>query len=312
MKSNVFDESLGPASERYFGVGYRHTTQRCVDVAVSHRPDGGLTLTATARIEPWDRRGVARVTHLGTVDAMAIAATVGSLALIAAGRAPAGSECAVESVDIRSGAVAETDVENVPVTAEWRGDDPSSTVQRVHCRIGRLRVAVDLRIPDTAGALLRALPPGPVDAEHLLGPREHRYFAEGYREPELRGTALELTERSGTCDFVTAPRPERFGVVECLVVTSQLAQALLYSAVGARREQTGNLWMRRCEFSAIPAEPGTDDPSTPDPGTPDRAVLDATKVVRLDRRTPEVVSADVRIASFPGWTGTAALAFELR
>jgi hypothetical protein len=298
MNHDSFDALLGPSDERYFGSGYRESAQRCEDVRV-HRPaPGRLVVTASAHLDPWLRRGVGRIQHLGTVDAIAVAVTVASIALIAAGRAPLGRECPLFEVAVRAGSSAETAVDGIPVTAEWMEQPGPRSSEEVLCRIGRLtvRVCLETHGPD-AGA---GLPEGPVDPDAVLGPRERRYFAEGYRMPALSARDVHVGERLASCGLTPATHHDP-GVIECLVVTSQLAQALLYEAAGVRREETGNLWMRRCEFTAAPSGPAAG-----------RAELEVVRVHRLERTTPAIVTADVRIRSFPGWDGTASLAFEVR
>ncbi|MDN4614186.1 AvrD family protein [Leifsonia sp. F6_8S_P_1B] len=301
---DAFETELGPVAQRYFGAGYRRSTIALDTVEVEHvesgRAEAGATVVrATASLLHWHRSGAPRIAHVGTVDAIRIAATVASVAVIAAGRAPAGRECELLAVAVRAGAAPDPGTGGVRVEAWLRepGDDAGDR-HPVVCTVGALSVEVTL-----AGGAAPALPRSPagrVAVEEVLGPREDRYFAEGFRRLTVTASSLSAAPDEAWCTFAVEPPEARPGVIECLVVTSQLAQVALYRAAGVRREATGNLWMRRCSFTSAPG--GVRD------GV---AGLRVAKFTRFQRSGVDQVSASVAVAAFPGWRGTATLAFQV-
>lgn len=259
--------------------------------------DGGVLVEASVRLRQWRREGVARVAHLGTIDAIAVAASLGSIALIASGCAAAGGEVPVSGVTVRAGGRPELAQTGISATA--RLARPASTASaEVICRIGTLKVSVSFMLP--ARPVSSPVLSGVVDPDALLGPRADRYFADGYRHRRLMADSLVVSEGTAACTFLADPPEADLGIVECLALTSQLAQVALYSAANVAREGTGNLWMRMCEFTATNRETRGG-----------HAQLTVFRTKRMMVGSADVVSSHVRIDAFPGWTGTAALAFEV-
>lgn len=299
LMKDAFEVVLGPAEERYFGVGYRRASAHLEDVTVAFPEPAVTVVRATAILRQWERVGASRVAHLGTVDAISIAGTVSSVAMIAAGLSPMGGEGELLSVAVRAGAVPVSGVGGVPVEAllaiEDCTDDGSC---HVSCRVGMLRVDVVMRARPAHQS--QPLGAGPVNVETLLGAASRRYFADGFRRIALFATSLDVGPAGGSCYFEVAPADGLPGVIECLALTSQLAQVVLYGAAGVPRERTGNLWMRRCVFSSVP-----------DDAEDRQARLEVSKFTRFQRAGVDQVSAVVRISAFPGWRGEASLAFQV-
>jgi hypothetical protein len=295
---DAFEPLLGPAAQRYFGAGYRQTSIELAEVELAHPGSGSTVVRATAHLQHWHRIGVPRIAHVGTVDAIRIAATVASVAVIAAGAAPAGRECDLLSIGVRAGPAPDPGAGGVAVEARLLGGDGPAGGHRVVCTVGAL--AVEVVVAGRDASRLPRREAGPVALDELLGPREGRYFAEGFRELSLSTSGLSLAGGRTRCAFDVEPPGASPGVIECLVVTSQLAQVALYEAAGVRREATGNLWMRRCAFTAAPGErfDGV-------------AEVRVTRFVRFQRGGVDQVSAAVAVEAFPGWRGTASLAFQV-
>lgn len=295
---DAFEPLLGPAAQRYFGVGYRQTSIELDGVRVSHPQAGTVVVRATASLQHWHRIGAPRIAHVGTVDAIRIAATVASVAMIAACAAPAGRECDLLSIGVRAGPAPDPGTGGVEVEARLVDGDAPAGGQRVVCSVGAL--AVELAVARRGSALLPQCGAGRVDVDDLLGPPENRYFAEGFRGLTLSTSSLSLSGDGARCTFAVEPPAASPGVIECLVVTSQLAQVALYESAGVRREATGNLWMRRCAFTAVP-----------DDRFDGAAAVRVTRFTRFQRGAVDQVSATVAVESFPGWRGTATLAFQV-
>lgn len=295
---DAFDHWLGPAENRYFGAGYRDSAAWCENAQLSWPQQSHTVVTAEGRLHAWERAGVPRVHHLSTTDAIVLAANAASLCLIGAGVAPSGRECHLEEVVVRAGTAPVYASTGIPIRAEFhQPDNAGSSGHVVHCWVGTIRVTLVLRAAGIGTA--RKLTEGPLDVASLLGPWSGRYFGDGYRVTRLRAERLEVTETMAACAFLAEPPTESIGIIECLALTSQLAQVLLYSSVGVRREHTGNLWMRHCRFTMRPAV------------GPLVADLNLIRLTRLSRGGSNLANASVRISEFPGWGGEAALAFEI-
>ncbi|GAA2057003.1 AvrD family protein [Leifsonia soli] len=299
LMKDAFEVVLGPAEERYFGVGYRRASAQLEDVSVAFPEHAVTVVRATATLRQWERVGASRVAHLGTVDAISIAGTVSSVAMIAAGLSPIGGEGELLSVAVRAGTVPESGMGGIPVEALLAVEDCTDDgLCHVGCRVGMLRVDVVMRAREAHRS--RPFASGPVDVETVLGKASGRYFADGFRGFALFATSLDVGLAGGSCDFEIAPADARPGVIECLALTSQLAQAVLYGVAGVPRDRTGNLWMRRCIFSSVP-----------DDVADHQARLTVSKFSRFQRAGVDQVSAVVRISAFPGWRGEASLAFQV-
>lgn len=295
---DAFDHWLGPAENRYFGAGYRDSAAWCENAQLSRPQQSHTVVSAEGRLHAWARVGVPRAQHLSTTDAIVLAANAASICLIGAGVAPLGHECHLEEVAVRAGKAPVYASDGIPIRAEFhQPDDPGSSAHVVHCWVGTVRATLVMRA--AGNGMARQLTEGPVDVEHLLGPSSGRYFGDGYRLTRLRAERLEVTETMAACAFLAEPPTGSIGIIECLALTSQLAQVLLYSSVGVRREQTGNLWMRHCRFTMRPA------------AGPLVADLNLVRLTRLSRGGSNLANASVRIGEFPGWSGEAALAFEI-
>ena len=92
-------------------------------------------------------------------------------------------------------------------------------------------------------------------------------------------------------------------VIDCLVVASQMAQVLIFSAPGLSRSAVSNLWMRRARFSAS---------HPPGRGGEGGASLRIVKTKSFDRGDSGTLhSVDVECPDFFGVTASASLAYAL-
>jgi hypothetical protein len=295
--SDVFDAELGPSTERYFGQGYRATSYDITDINLLLSSESRVRLAAVVHLHAWERSGAPRVAHAGTIDAISVAVTLGSAALVCAGLASPGVELALAWVEVRAGAGAQQVVSGIEATIDWSVNDPENGEEIILCRFGALVVQLALICPSVDRSRLAT---GPKAVESLLGiPWRTRYFGGGFRQTEVVASSLAVGAESASCNYTIAGLT--VGVVECLVLTSQLAQVMLYRRAGVDRAETGNLWMRRCTFRATTA--------TEPRGT---AAIRLAKYAEIARPSRHFVSAEVEILEFPGIRGSAALAFNLR
>lgn len=217
-----FDALLGPARDRYLGEGHRR-------VGLSL---GGVTQTSdhsfasAARLNypiDWSTKaGSSRTAHLSTVDAMRIA---GRLRDTLARVIPALSRYSAEqSLTVRAGARPWEALDDVPVVTEvlqLAGNDRL----RLQHTIGSLKVVSDWEVP---------VREQPVSDEWKAG-----------RVTNVQLTANDRVE----CGYERAgARPAPMSFLEAMMLTAQMAQVALYSGNAARREASGNMWMRRANF----------------------------------------------------------------
>lgn len=131
--------------------------------------------------------------------------------------------------------------------------DPREPSRRalVDCRIGTMRVAATVDLPNAVSPRDVLLP-----GEDVSGERA-RYFGDVYKTQERRISDVVLDATSGsasarvavlgdcaTTGFSSVYRPT-LSIIDGMLVLAQLSQALLYDIDGLTRANSDNLWMRR-------------------------------------------------------------------
>ncbi|ONI61258.1 hypothetical protein ALI44B_12410 [Leifsonia sp. ALI-44-B] len=272
---DAFDTLLGPAANRYFGTGYRRIDQKLLQLAdtTAENTDPAeptsLAASGVASItypEDWSTKGgSARVPHLSTLDALALAAELAEAYLRRIGVSSDGIEASwLEQFAVRAGATPLERVDAIPVAltvsrameATARPDEFRTVLA---CRIGSLSGTVTLRHPAPSIAGL------PWSAT-LGAMREPRIHTTLFRSLEHVSSLSALDETAATLDMEHTVRPSgtaprraaglearywpSIGLTDAAAIGGQMAQALIYAGDEVARDNTDTLWMRRATFTA--------------------------------------------------------------
>lgn len=273
--SDAFDTLLGPAANRYFGTGYRRIDQKLLqlaDTTAENTDTAALTSLAASGVasitypEDWSTKGgSARVPHLSTLDALALAAELAEAYLSRIGVTSDGIEASwLEQFAVRAGATPLERVDAIPVAltvsrameATARPDEFRTVLA---CRIGSLSGTVTLRHPAPS---LAGLP----WAATLGAMREPRIHTTLFRSMEHVSSLSSLDETAATLDMEHTVRPSgtaprraaglearywpSIGLTDAAAIGGQMAQVLIYAGDEVARDNTDTLWMRRATFTA--------------------------------------------------------------
>jgi hypothetical protein len=257
-----FDDQLGPAAHRYFGRGYRKTGYSLGQVRLRAGHEGPL-LEAIATVRyalDWSLKdGQDRRPHLSTVDAVVLSAWIAALYLSATGLTELQLRRAwIRELSIRAGARPEEDMERISIRVmraiSVRADASGGLTSTLSIEVGSLTASISiahesvLRVATSSESKLVGEAFEPAVYTNFFRSTQHEMRELTYLPAEhaIEG-ALEVRptvgERCATgLQAAHWPTPT---FIDCVVVGGQLAQVLIYSMAGMRRDMTTNLWMRR-------------------------------------------------------------------
>jgi hypothetical protein len=217
-----FDAFLGAGRDRFLGDGHRRVGLALLDLIAV----GDTASASTARVtypDDWSlKAGGSREAHLSTVDAIRVAEEVRSA--LASGPMPWLKAFGHErSLTVRAGAEPFTALEAVPVQTSVARPDVH-TVRLLH-RVGSLKV----------------------ESEWV---RSEAQTPSGSGWRAGRVTQIALAANSNVSCFYEreASTLTPMSFLEILLLTAQMSQVALYEGDPGRRDQSGNMWMRRAQF----------------------------------------------------------------
>lgn len=217
-----FDALLGSADDRYLGEGHRRVGLTLGMLNQISNSEFSTTAQLTYPPDWSTKAGASRTAHLSTVDAIRIAGHLHrSLAL----QVPMLAQFSAErSLTVRAGSRPWEALDDVPVQTEVLQTERDGAVRLQH-KIGSLKVLSDWEKPGQALPTADAWAAGQVSGVRLL--------------PDDRVECVyeRTTERDASMPFL-----------EAMMLTAQMAQVALYSGDAARRDASGNMWMRRAQF----------------------------------------------------------------
>lgn len=314
------DDLLGPASARFFGSGYRAVRHELRDLVHERGPTGVPEVHGSASLRyprSWSEKdGRALVPHVSSIDAFVLAAQLAEVLLVLSLglRDEERTRAWVRSVDLRSGAQPQEDLESVPLSARLvaTSTGPREVASTVEARVGTLTTVLVVAHPP--GARGRPVD-GPVVLDDLLGPALERFHAGGYTASSQEIVDVEVDDARGvraavvpsadravppSCDLGGSYRP---GVtfVDAIVGLAQVSEVLLYALDAVDRARSHTMWMRRVRLE------------TPVPGMPrepfrTRADLRSARLVPLHGATWRAVEMS---ATYHAYSARYALAHEL-
>jgi hypothetical protein len=261
----TIEDILGPSSQRYFGEGMTKVEQalRSIVFAV----DGSVRATGSISYpKDWStKRSSSELRpHLSSIDAVVLAAQLiecylgHAYGLTAEQR----SRAWIRSVEARAGSEPTLDLAAIAVDCAVTG----STVQKnslgdqltsFECRVGSIKVRT--QVEHDAGDTQRR--PAAFDSPAgVLGGPWNPYHGNGHKLGARTIERVRLFPQDGTAQALATVSPAgpagpvnglgswyapTLSMVDGIVISAQVAQALLYEVDGVSRDDTSTLWMRR-------------------------------------------------------------------
>lgn len=292
------DNVLGPASDRYFGGGYRavrHRMAQCEPAEACSHEYRGL-----AQVEYGDRwsvsSGAGREPHLSSIDALILPILL--LEQVPRAESLGLRRAWARMVHLRAAATPWRALDRVPVTLSIR---PVAEMVTVDAVSGGIRVALEIEgvddkadtrvcAPSLYGEVFRDIHSRTAltlfDPEALIVEAQHHFLPAERKRPAV---GLE----SGFLPAVTA--------IDYIALIGEMAQLLAYSAGRTLRVQVENLWMRSLR-GRIPAPPSAIPCE----------IASRTRVgkhVMFERNGQQIHSVEIRSALSNGVEAGASLAF---
>jgi hypothetical protein len=255
------DDVLGPASGRFFGLGYRLTDPRLRDLVVRHDA-GSSTLHAAADVttgDIWSQKGDSRqLPHLSTVDLLVIALESAQVLLASRLSPRILAASFVETITIRSGSQpVEGALVDLPVKAVTQpADDARLTSFTVTVSV--FQVELSVRSPDDPTGFANC---SDSSSAALIGHSADRVYGDLYKARSPLVTAVEILgpelataraalptagrRQAASLRGIEADFQPGLTLVDAFVVTLQLGQVLLYRLDAIERAASETLWMRR-------------------------------------------------------------------
>ncbi len=321
------DDLLGPSGGRFFGEGFRRVEHAVSQVRLGLLETGRFGLSGEASLSypsSWSTKnsGSELRPHLSTVDAFVLAVQMIDVLLVKhLGLSPNERAAAwLAAVEFRSGTTPVEALEDVRMyasivsTTRARNplDGPYQSV--VDAAVGTIKMKLVV-CHDVALHSARAETFSDVDA--VLGPREERFYGDGYKkhvhrigrvrfdDPCTSAVARVQILRDGTRQYPNdlggAYRPS-VSILDCIIAQAQISQALMYKLDDIDRSETNTLWMRKVTIRA----------RTPlrslDAAFDSRTVVESSRLLSLDGG---VYRSTEFSGCFQGLTSRYSLAHEL-
>jgi hypothetical protein len=271
ITADSIDRYLGPASERYFGEGFKRVTHQITDLVIG-RVDGRGSIRGTATLgypKDWSRKSTGSLRpHVSSIDGLLLAVELAEACLTQ--RYGLDREQRrrmwLRCMEMRIAAPQEN-LTAFGVQAAQTSCAPAAPGSRCEhvstfdCLIGTMRVTCaiehDIASQIAATGHYRS-------SVEILGDPSDRYYGVGYKTRTQRVADIvpapdgQLVRARIT---VTDPHTRRDGgfagsyqpsasMLDCFLSLAQLAQVVAYRSDGIDRAQSNTLWMRRLTLSS--------------------------------------------------------------
>ncbi|MFI7601254.1 AvrD family protein [Actinoplanes sp. NPDC049681] len=282
------DDYLGPAAERYFGSGYKRVSQRIADLAWLPGPD--LPAGGHAEVtypDDWSskNRGLASPIHLSTIDALVLSQRLVETYLQSGLGLTSDqvSRAWLRRYTMRPGSQPHTDVHSVPLRIGLGESRPGArgwVSTEFVCVVGGIKVRCHVE-HEVGRSPERAEPLSPVTAPYHGGGYRFRTHEIGdiIVLPEQRSLVATVDVRNGAetgagAGELGAAYQPAITLVDATIVYAQVAQVLMYSLDGLRRDETDTLWMRSVDMARSGPGPALSGPVFCDSQVTRSSILD--------------------------------------
>ncbi|MEV5882464.1 AvrD family protein [Streptomyces sp. NPDC052020] len=266
------DDHLGPAEQRFFGLGFRRVGYDIGELRLTRGTGGAVRATSSVSVSypaDWSKKaaGTDLRPHFSTVDGLVVAAQLAEACLT--GLVTDLRDGWLRRVRVTAGGTPQEDLERLPAEATLRRThpltgEPGRAVSLVDCAVGTMRVRCEVVHASPTGTVRDTHAYSGLDA--LLGPAPDRYFGTGFttRRQLIRGVAVDhralradavltVAHEDGasvpTAGMEGAHQPS-VSLIDAFVTALQLAQIMLYDLDGMRRQDSNTLWMRQTTLTA--------------------------------------------------------------
>ena len=317
-----FAPHLGPSSDRYFGSGYRKVEHGLHTLRFDTECGDEVTLTGTGSAQypaRWSAGadGTPRQPHLSTIDAVVLSIRVAEVYLRHVDHLSNGDIAFawLSAIDIKAGPAPFSELDSIPVRCARTARDvlADGVVSHFKARIGSMSVSLSVRhaLPprfhtriDTFGSGLPEISPPATGAltAHYRNTTHRSWLSFDSDRRDILHSRHQIHPSAAKCDGLAGAYWPNATVIDCLVLASQMAQVLIFSAPGASRKTTSNLWMRRARFSS----------DQPPAGLSATSMLRVVKSRAFNRGSAgTLMSVDVECPDMFGIAALASLAYEV-
>jgi hypothetical protein len=269
------EDYLGPADARFFAAGYRRSDHEVTGLTTTPAGAGEPGARATVSVQyprDWSRKteDTDLPPHLSSVDILLLGAQLAEAHLTHAYGLDGAmrSRMWLRKVTLRASTTPQEDLTGMPASATLRGTSAVAGaserfVSVYDCAVGVMRARCE--IEHEIGQRSSAKRSDPF-LENLLGPAADRYYGEGFklRSQSIRDVSVDMSSlRSDARVLIAASRAAHAApdgiegshqpsasMVDCFVVTLQMAQVLMYELDGVSRRDSNTLWMLQTVLEA--------------------------------------------------------------
>lgn len=291
---------LGDPAERYFSEGFKHFDIRFASFDRTDSTISGMLLASYHG--PARPRGEA--VHLGSIEYLAVALRLGSIALNHIGRIGL-ADIARSFMSSYSIKVQETlYLGEIPFSCTLLSserDMKSSQGSRAYFGITIGANKITMGVDHRGGGRYRMLP-----EEETLSPRHEQMHSLGYRysevdidlvavEPSLAKISAEVSYRSRLEENILhgfSSARELLLPTDATQVFGQLMQALLYGMEGTDRQKCPNIWLRKMALAC--------DWPTLSSSCPAEVKFDRIRRVAKDGRQWQLIELSGNVGSYEG------------
>jgi hypothetical protein len=269
------DDVLGDAGVRFFGNGYRQVYQRVLDVRIDTPSRSATAVAEVIYPNSWSTKQERELTpHLSSIDSFVIAAQIVEAYVREAYGVDdvTSRRCWLRHCTIRSGPAPTLELNVIPVHMLLTKTAPDATticgyLSEFKLKVGTISVDLELDHPVFVERQVRTIFS---DVDACLGAQQRRYYGCGYKATSIGVSDLVLNRPADrahaqfSLGFAANSSPAGLSgsyfpfisIVDALVGTAQLTQAVLYRQDNLTRASSGNMWMRRISVNVPrPMEP---------------------------------------------------------
>jgi acyl carrier protein len=269
------DDYLGPGDSRFFANGYRRVSHHIGDVVASPvgSDEPGVKTKVTLEYPgDWSKKTeqVDLTPHLSSVDMIVLAAQLSELHL--SHSYGLGGEMRrsmrLLRVTLKAGTSPQEDLLEVPASARLRETEPTPGtegrfVSVYDCEIGVMQARCEIEHPIATTSTIEGRFASP---DEVLGPAAARYYGEGFkfRRQSIEDVIVDMQSLSSeaavriesvegdheTGEGIEGRYQPSVSMIDCFVVSLQMAQIMIYELDSVDRRDSNTLWMLNTELHA--------------------------------------------------------------
>jgi Pseudomonas avirulence D protein (AvrD) len=269
------EDYLGPGDSRFFSAGYRRSDHEVTGLITTPADvaEPGAQATVTVQYpHDWSKKteDTDLPPHLSSVDILLLGAQLAEAHLTHAYGLDGAmrGRMWLRKVTLRASTTPQEDLTGMPAWAKLRETSPVADVSGrfvsvYDCAVGvmRTRCEIEHEIGQRSSAER-----SDSTLEALLGPAAARYYGEGFklRSQSIQDVSVDLGslhsdaqvriasigEAHTAAEGIEGSYQPSASMIDCFVVTLQMAQVLMYELDGVSRRDSNTLWMLQTVLEA--------------------------------------------------------------